>query len=87
MQEKKFNEYALNKNIILNLNMNEFFLFKKEKHNQNILGLYTDGIATCSALVISINDDDYVFFCHMNEDSDVIYEIEKKLFPLLNLIK
>ena len=70
MKEKKFNEYALNKNIILNLKMNEFFLFEKEKCNENILGLYTEGISTCSALVISINDDDYVFFCHMDEDSD-----------------
>ena len=64
----------VNKNIILNLNMKELFLFEKEKHNENFLVLYTDGISTCSALIISINNDDYVFFCHMNEDSDVIYE-------------
>ena len=82
MKEKETNEYPLHKNIILNLNMDEFFLFDKKKH-ENILGLYTDGIATCSALVISINDDDYVFFCHMNEDSDIIYEIENKIIPII----
>lgn len=61
MEEKEIDEFPLHKNIILNLNMNEFFLFEKEKH-KNILGLFTDGIASCSALIISINDEDYVFF-------------------------
>jgi hypothetical protein len=63
MKEKETNAYPLHKNIILNLNMDEFFLFDKKEH-ENILGLYTDGIATCSALVISINDDDYVFLSY-----------------------
>lgn len=82
MKEKETNEYPLHKNIILNLNMDEFFLFDKKKH-ENILGLYTDCIATCSALVISINDDDYIIFCHMNEDPDIIYEIENKIIPII----
>lgn len=84
MIEKNIEDYNTNKGVILQLDTDEFCIYNREKHNNKIIGLYTDGIATCSAIVISINNDDILFFGHINEKSNIIEVVTNKL---LNEIK
>ena len=55
------------------------FIFFKTKENNNIVGIYTDGLATCSSIIISFNNDEYLFLSHIDESSDIITVIKEDL--------
>ena len=54
-----------NKKSIVNIGINEFIFYNNKenfKQNEGLVGFFTDDIATCSAISISINYDEFVFF-------------------------
>lgn len=59
------------------------YIFFKTKENNNIVGIYTDGLATCSSIIISFNNDEYLFFSHIDESSDIITVIKEDLLKKL----
>ena len=87
LKEKIINNSDITKRAIININTNEYFFYNRENDNKNIIGFFTDGIVTCSCLIISINDDDFLFFSHIHEDSRIIPVIEERIIPTLKKIK
>ena len=87
MIEKKLSEIGSSKNIILNLMMDEYFIFEKIPKNNRIVGLYTPGVATCSVIIISINNDEKIFFSHIQEKSNIYDIIVHNFMPKLKNIK
>ena len=85
MIERKIEDYKTNKGVILRLKTNEFCIYNREKHKNKIIGFYTDGIVTCSAIVISINNDNFVFFAHINEQSNIIEVVTNKIINKINI--
>ena len=85
MIEKNIEDYKTNKGVILKLSTNEFCIYNREKHKNKIIGFYTDGIANCSAVIISINNDDFLFFSHINEESNIIEVVKNKIINKINL--
>ena len=59
------------------------YIFFKTKENNNKVGIYTDGLATCSSIIISFNNDEYLFFSHIDESSDIITVIKEDLLKKL----
>ena len=82
MVGRKLSCYNMTEKIILNLKINEFCFSEKNKY-ENIKGFITHGVATCSFIIISINNDEFVFFAHIHENSDLISEIKKTIVPVL----
>ncbi len=80
--EKKIAEFDNNKKLVICLEINEFYIYEKNK-SPNILGIYTHGIATCSSIIISFNDDSIVFMGHLIEDSKIEQIINQKIIPIL----
>jgi hypothetical protein len=76
---EKFNNTT--KNALINIKTNEYCLYNSKKHNKKIIGFYTDGIVTCSIFIISINDDEFLLFSHIHEDSNIIDIIKNKVIP------
>ena len=87
MKEIRLSDYKSDKKIIVSLNSNEFCFFVKSKNNENIRGFFTAGIATCSVIIISINQDDYLFFSHFHEKSNIMSEIVKTILPVIKTEK
>lgn len=44
--------------------MNEFVFYNRNNRNNDLIGFYTEGIELCSAVVISLNTDEFIFFAH-----------------------
>ena len=84
MIEKVVKNLDDNKNIIVNIQQNEYALYNKYESHKSIIGYFTDSIATCSLFLISINFDEYLFFSHIDEDSNIIEIIEQKIIPILS---
>ena len=59
------------------------YIFFKTKENNNIVGIYTNELATCSTIIISFNNDEYLFFSHIDESSDIITVIKEDLLKKL----
>ena len=69
MEEKKIEDRQYTtKGIIINIEPDEFCIYDRKICKNNILGFFTDNVATCSALIISVNNDQIIFFCHFNEE-------------------
>ena len=82
MKELKIEKFDnTTKNALINIKTNEYCLYNSKKHNKKIIGFYTDGIATCSIFIISINDDEFLLFSHIHEDSNIIDIIKNKVIP------
>ena len=52
---------------------NEIYLLNPENFN-GVIGIFTEGLATCSSIIISFQNDKYVLFCHFNEEYDLLKE-------------
>ena len=87
MIEKNISNLWNNGNLLININQNEYVLFNKEKSNNKIIGFYTDSIATCSGLLISINDDYLILFTHIDEETDILKLVQERLLPEIKKIK
>ena len=89
LQIKTENLGNIDKETIIEITQNSYIFFKPEE-NKNIIGLFTDSLVTCSSLIISFNKDQYIFFSHIDEDSqilEVIKEISKNnLFHNIKVI-
>lgn len=59
------------------------YIFFKTKENNNKVGIYTNELATCSTIIISFNNDEYLFFSHIDESSDIITVIKEDLLKKL----
>ena len=80
MKEKIIDDLKfLNHNkIILSIGQNQYILIsKKENKNDNIIGLFTDGVISCCSIYISFNNEDFIFFTHIDEKSNIIEVVEK----------
>ena len=80
MKEKIIDDLKfLNHNkIILSIDQNQYILIsKKENKNDNIIGLFTDGVISCCSIYISFNNEDFIFFTHIDEQSNIIEVVEK----------
>ena len=66
MKEKMLNDFNNEKNIVINIKQNEYAIFDKKKFSKSIIGFFTDAIVTCSLFLISINNDDFIFFSHID---------------------
>ena len=86
LNEKKIKNSEITKRVIININTNEYFFYNRENDNKKIICFFTDGIVTCSCLIISINDDDFLFFSHIHEESGIIPVIEERIIPTLKQI-
>ena len=60
------------------------YVFFKANENNNIVGLYTDGLATCSSIIISFNSYEFIFFSHIDEKSDLINAIKEDILNELS---
>lgn len=85
MIEKNIEDYKTNKGVLLKLKTDEFCIYNREKHNNKIIGFFTDGIATCSAIIISIDNDKFLFFAHISEKSNIIEVIKEKIINNINI--
>ena len=68
----------------MNVNQNEYILYKQNKYNNHIIGFYTDSIVTCSLFLISINNDQILFFSDIDESSKIVETFEEKIIPILS---
>lgn len=75
--EIKIENFKINRKSVIMLNWDEYIILNMKKCNSNIIGLFTDGIFTCSSIFISINNEEIVFFCHINESTDIINILDK----------
>ena len=66
--------------------MDKYFLYEKSKHFEKIIGLFSYSISTWSIFILSINDDEYVLFSYINQDSGISSENNKKIVLILKLI-
>ena len=57
------------------LKQNQINLFKNNKLS-NIVGIFTEGLATCCSIIISFDYDKFVLFSHFDEDYDILSEIK-----------
>ena len=87
MKEKALNNFTKEKNLVINISQNEYVFLDNKIYNNSILGFFTDSIVTCSLLLISINDDDFIFFSHIDECSNIAEIIKIKIIPILSKIK
>ena len=86
MKEIKIeNLVFINQETIVEITQNCYIFFKTNENN-NIVGIYTDGLATCSSIIISFNNDEYLFFSHIDEDSDIITVIKENILKKLSNI-
>jgi len=70
---------------IIDIYQDEYIILKKgEKKNDKIIGLFTDGLLTCSMILISFNQDEIIFFSHIDEKSDIIKIIKENLIVKLS---
>lgn len=70
---------------IIDIYQNEYIILnKKEKKNNKIIGLFTDGLLTCSMILISFNQDEIIFFSHIDEKSDIVKIIKENLIVKLS---
>ena len=84
MRKIKIEEFGiLNHETIIELKQNEYVFFKANENN-NIVGLHTDGLATCSSIIISFNSDEFIFFSHIDEKSDLINAIKEDILNELS---
>ena len=86
MIEKKVEKTIVQK-YILNLNLDEYYIYDSRKDNNKIIWFYTPGIVTCICIIISINADEIIFFSHISEHSNISNTINEKLIPLLQKTK
>ena len=86
MKEKKF-EKTIEQKYIISLKLDEYCIYDSKIDGNKIIGFYTEGIVTCSCLIISINKDEIIFFTHISEYSDIIHTINEKFIPLLRKTK
>ena len=63
--EKKVLMFGINKVHLLN-----------SQNSKNIIGIFTEGIATCSSLIISFDNDKYILFSHFNENFDIFIKVK-----------
>ena len=88
MNEKILEYNNISKNSIINIEQNEFLIYEKFKNDQSkIIGFFTDGLSTCSSIVISINNDELLFFAHIDETSDLINIVSQKFIPKICKMK
>lgn len=67
--DKKITKY------IYILKQSQINLFQNDKLS-NIVGIFTEGLATCSSIIISFDYDKFVLFSHFDEDYDILSEIK-----------
>ena len=69
---------------ILYIDVNQYYFYDKSQKNKQIIGMFTDGIFTCSSISLSFNEDEYLFFAHIHEDSDLITTINNIMMNKIN---
>jgi len=80
MKEIKIeNLVFINQETIVEIKQNCYIFFKTKEKNNNIVGIYTDWLVTCSSIIISFNNDEYLFFSHIDEKSDIITVIKEDI--------
>lgn len=84
MIERKLSSYPSKKKYIMNIKMNEFVFYNRNKRNNDLIGFYTEGIVLYRAVVISLNTDEFKFFAHIYEKSDLKEQINNYILPLFN---
>jgi hypothetical protein len=60
---------------VLIFGINKAHLLNTEKF-KNVIGIFSEGIATCSSLIISFDNDKFLLFSHFNEDFDIFFEVK-----------
>ena len=73
--------------ILINVKMDEYFIFNRKIHGNKVIGFYTDGIMViCSSLTICINEDEIILFTHINEESEITKIAKEKFIPEIFLL-
>ena len=70
------------------VNQNEYIILKKDNKTKNI-GLYTEGLASCSCVILSIINDEVIFMSHIDETTDfkgMLYKYVSELQKEKNII-
>ena len=70
--EKKVKKY------ICIFKQNKIYLLQNNELS-NIIGIFTEGIASCSSIIISFDYDKYVLFSHFDEEYDILSEVKNIL--------
>lgn len=69
---------------IIYIDTNQYYFYDSSQKSQQIIGIFTDGIYTCSSIVISFNEDNYLFFSHIHEKSDLVKALKNIILNKLS---